>query len=57
VRLAAAFGTSSPEGWLRMQAQFDLWQIQKRNRIHVGLLIDQFEDLSPKGKGKATATV
>ena len=38
VRLAAAFGTSSPEVWLRMQAKFDLWQVQKRNRIRVGLL-------------------
>ena len=38
VRLAAAFGTSSPEVWLGMQAQYDLWQIQKRNRISVDLL-------------------
>lgn len=38
VRLAGAFGTSSPDVWLRMQAQYDLWQIQKRNRIRVGLL-------------------
>jgi len=35
VRLAAAFGTSSPEVWLRMQAKYDLWQIQKRSRIRV----------------------
>jgi addiction module HigA family antidote len=35
VRLAAAFGTSSPEVWLRMQAQYDLWQISKSNRIRV----------------------
>jgi len=38
VRLAAAFGTSSPEVWLRMQAKYDLWQVQKRNRIRVDLL-------------------
>ena len=38
VRLAGAFGTSSPEVWLRMQAKYDLWQIQKRNKIRVDLL-------------------
>jgi addiction module HigA family antidote len=38
VRLAAAFGTSSPEVWLRVQAKYDLWQIQKRNRVRVDLL-------------------
>jgi antitoxin HigA-1 len=38
IRLAAAFGTSSPEVWLRMQAQYDLWQIRKRNNIRVELL-------------------
>lgn len=38
LRLAAAFGTSSPEVWLGMQAQYDLWQIRKRNRIKVPLL-------------------
>jgi addiction module HigA family antidote len=37
-RLAGAFGTSSPEVWLRMQAKYDLWQIQKRNKIRVDLL-------------------
>jgi addiction module HigA family antidote len=35
VRLAAAFGTSSPEVWLSMQAKYDLWQIAKHNRIRV----------------------
>ena len=35
VRLAAAFGTSSPEVWLRMQAKYDLWQISKHSRIRV----------------------
>jgi len=35
VRLAAAFGTSSPEVWLRMQAKYDLWQITKHNKIRV----------------------
>jgi len=38
VRLAAAFGTSSPEVWLRLQAKFDLWQVQKRGKIRVPLL-------------------
>jgi addiction module HigA family antidote len=35
MRLAAAFGTSSPEVWMRMQAQYDLWQIAKRKEIRV----------------------
>jgi addiction module HigA family antidote len=35
VRLAAAFGTSSPEVWLRMQAKYDLWQIHKRHIIRI----------------------
>jgi addiction module HigA family antidote len=35
VRLAAAFGTSSPEVWLSMQAKYDLWQIGRRNKIRV----------------------
>ena len=35
VRLASAFGTSTPEVWLRMQAKYDLWQIAKRNTIRV----------------------
>ncbi len=38
VRLAAAFGTSSPEVWLRMQAKHDLWQIGKLNKIRVSPL-------------------
>lgn len=38
LRLAAAFGTSSPEVWLGMQAKYDLWQLQKRNKIKVALL-------------------
>jgi addiction module HigA family antidote len=38
VRLAAAFGTSSPEVWLRMQAQYDLWDVQKRSNIKVAPL-------------------
>ena len=45
VRLAAAFGTSSPEVWLGMQAQFDVWQIMKQNKINVRLL--------PRDGGKA----
>lgn len=35
VRLASAFGTSSPEVWLRMQAKYDLWQLQTRVKICV----------------------
>ena len=38
VRLAAAFGTPSPEVWLRMQAKYDLWQIRRRTKIRVDLL-------------------
>ncbi|HEU5351074.1 MAG TPA: HigA family addiction module antitoxin [Terracidiphilus sp.] len=38
VRLARAFGTSTPEVWLGMQAQYDLWQVEKRKRIRVDLL-------------------
>jgi addiction module HigA family antidote len=38
MRLARAFGTSTPEVWLGMQAQYDLWQIEKRKRIRVDLL-------------------
>jgi addiction module HigA family antidote len=38
MRLAAAFGTSSPEVWLRLQAKYDLWKIRKRNRVRVDLL-------------------
>lgn len=35
VRLAAAFSASTPEFWLEMQAQYDLWQIQQRTSIRV----------------------
>lgn len=35
VRLACALGTSSPEVWLGMQAQFDLWQLRRQGRIKV----------------------
>ena len=35
LRLAAAFGTSSPEVWLGMQARYDLWRLQRRNKIKV----------------------
>jgi addiction module HigA family antidote len=38
MRLAAAFGTSSPEVWLRMQAKYDLWQVGKRSKIRIPLL-------------------
>jgi addiction module HigA family antidote len=34
VRLAGAFGTSSPEVWLNLQAKYDLWQLRRR-KIHV----------------------
>lgn len=35
IRLAGALGTSSPEVWLGLQAQCDLWQVQKHNPIKV----------------------
>jgi addiction module HigA family antidote len=35
VRLAGAFGTSSPEVWLGMQAQYDLWHVRQRTTIKV----------------------
>jgi addiction module HigA family antidote len=38
LRLAAAFGTSSPEVWLAMQARYDLWRLQQRYKINVTLL-------------------
>lgn len=38
VRLAAAFGTSSPEVWLGLQAQYDLWQVRKLKNVRVKLL-------------------
>ena len=38
IRLAAAFGTSSPEVWLQMQAAYDLWHAQKRKRPRIGRL-------------------
>jgi addiction module HigA family antidote len=38
VRLASAFGTSSPEVWLRLQAKYDLWRIQRSKKIRVDLL-------------------
>jgi addiction module HigA family antidote len=37
VRLARAFGTSTPEVWLAMQAQYDLWHVQKQNSIRVSI--------------------
>jgi addiction module HigA family antidote len=36
VRLAAAFGTSSPEVWLRMQAKYDLKSAAENGRQHLG---------------------
>lgn len=35
IRLAGAFDTSSPEVWLGVQAQYDLWQVQRQNPIKV----------------------
>lgn len=35
VRLACALRTSAPEVWMSMQAQYDLWHVQKRNNIRV----------------------
>ena len=35
IRLAGALGTSSPDVWLGLQAQYDLWQVRKHNAIKV----------------------
>lgn len=49
LRLSAALGTS-PEFWLRMQMQYDLWQAQKAKRPRI-LRFPQV----PKTKGLALA--
>jgi len=49
LRLSAALGTS-PEFWLRMQMQYDLWQAQKAKRPR----IRRFPNV-PKAKGLAVA--
>ena len=38
LRLSDAFGTS-PELWIGMQAQYDLWQASKKRRIKVARLV------------------
>jgi plasmid maintenance system antidote protein VapI len=38
VRLARAFGTSTPAIWPGMQAQYDLWQTEKWKRTKGNLL-------------------
>jgi plasmid maintenance system antidote protein VapI len=48
-RLSAALGTS-PEFWLKMQMQYDLWQAQKAKRPR----IRRFPQV-PKAKGLAVA--
>ena len=48
-RLLAALGTS-PEFWLKMQMQYDLWQAQKAKRPR----IRRFPQ-GPKAKGLAVA--
>jgi plasmid maintenance system antidote protein VapI len=48
-RLSAALGTS-PEFWLKMQMQYDLWQAQKAKRPR----IRRFQQV-PKAKGLAVA--
>ena len=37
LRLAAALGTS-PELWMNMQSQYDLWQASRRKQPHVSRL-------------------
>ena len=49
LRLSAALGTS-PEFWLKMQMQYDLWQAQKTRRPR----IRRFPNV-PKAKGLAVA--
>ena len=49
LRLSAALGTS-PEFWLKMQMQYDLWQAQKAKRPE----IRRFPQV-PKAKGLAVA--
>jgi len=49
LRLSAALGTS-PEFWLKMQMQYDLWQAQKAKRPR----IRRFPNV-PKAKGLAVA--
>ncbi len=49
LRLSAALGTS-PEFWLKMQMQYDLWQAQKARRPK----IRRFPQV-PKAKGLAVA--
>ncbi len=49
LRLSAALGTS-PEFWLKMQMQYDLWQVQKAKRPR----IRRFPQV-PKAKGLAVA--
>lgn len=34
LRLSEAFGTS-PEVWIRVQAQYDLWQASKKRRVKI----------------------
>ena len=48
LRLSAALNTS-PEFWLKMQMQYDLWQAQKAQRPH----IRPFPHV-PRAKGLAT---
>jgi antitoxin HigA-1 len=49
LRLSAALGTS-PEFWLKMQMQYDLWQAQKTKRPR----IRRFPQV-PRAKGLAVA--
>jgi addiction module HigA family antidote len=43
IRLSKAFG-SSPETWLRMQLQYDLWHAEKRS---AGIKVTRFPDHAP----------
>jgi addiction module HigA family antidote len=48
LRLSAALGTS-PEFWLKMQMQYDLWQAQKvkRPKIRPFLHVPKTKELAP----------
>jgi addiction module HigA family antidote len=38
LRLSAAFGTS-PEVWIQVQAQYDLWQASKARRVKIAPIV------------------
>jgi addiction module HigA family antidote len=50
LRLSAALGTS-PEFWLKMQTNYDLWHARKRSRLRVR----PFPHVAGRSQGLATA--